>query len=103
MYHEHYGRLPNIYYHKHSNRFYVRYKRQGQFFTSPYYPTVEEAIQARKEMLFIVPESQERKHSRKKFCRKQTNWTIIKHQAVIEQHITNTNFARISPTDIQKS
>ena len=103
MYHEHYGRLPNIYYHKHSNRFYVRYKRQGQFFTSPYYPTVEEAIQARKEMLFIVPESQERKHSRKKFCRKQTNWKLSKHQAGIEQHITSTNFARISPTEIQKS
>ena len=103
MYHEHYGRLPNIYYHKHSNRFYVRYKRQGQYFSSPYYQTVEEAIAARKQMLQIVPESQARKHSRKKFCRQQPTWKLSKYQAGIDQHITSTNFARISPTEIQKS
>jgi len=57
MIHPEYGNLPHIYYHKHSDRYYVRFRRQGTYFVSPYYNTIEEAIKAKKEMQYIVPKS----------------------------------------------
>lgn len=68
MRHGSYGNLPHIYYEKHDDRYYVRFKRRGQFFKSPYYKTVEEAIQARNVMQRIVPKPVAKQYGTKKIC-----------------------------------
>ena len=68
MKHPHYGNVPHVYYHKRSNRYYVRFKRRGRYYFSRYYKTIEEAIKARNDMQYLVPPSESRKHGRAKIC-----------------------------------
>jgi len=102
MKHPQYGNLANIYYHKHSNRYYVRFRREGQFFVSPYYRTVEEAIEAKRLMQYIVPKSKKSQLHKQKVCDyTQPTWYLRDYLNGKEQHITNTNIANL-PQSVNK-
>lgn len=103
MEHPHYGRLPNIYYHKSHDYYFVKFQRQGQFFYSPCYQTVEEAIEVYNVMKYVVPKSLQRKHARAKICDYlQPNWKFDKYEAGVEQHVTNKNTANLVQSIIGK-
>ena len=88
MEHIDYGTITNVYYRNDIDTYYVRFRRRGQYFLSPQYKTVEEAIKARNYMQQIIPKSCTRKYGRHKISNYDIpTWLLSKFLKGEEQEI----------------